>query len=216
MNYTLDEVCDYIDELTDKKGSDLFQKPYVLKTFQTATYDFLRERTPVIEATQQVTQDLQKLMLTTKETVTDNPDNPYTVICQVPETCFYLFRVLPLFKGGVTSRKPRLIRHGNRDALKSDPHNRPTVEYAMSVQYNDYVEIDSGINEKALSAYLTFLKHPTFADVGTGGATRIVDLPGAVIEDIIIKTIEILLGSKEDPRTMIATRREQTFGNINQ
>ena len=93
MEYTLSETYDYVLELTDKKGSDLYQKPYFMKVFKTATHDFIRERVPVIEATGQVTQDLQKLMLTSKEIVSNNPDNVYTVICQIPNSCFYLFRV---------------------------------------------------------------------------------------------------------------------------
>ena len=215
MNYTLGEVYEYILDLTDKKGSDLFQEPDVLKAFQTATHDFIRERIPVIEATQQVTQDLQKLMLTTKEVVTDNVDDPYSVICAIPTACFHLFRVLPLFKGNVTSARPRLVQHGDKTALMADPHNRPSVKYALSVQYKDTVEINSGYTEKALAAWLTYLKHPDFAAPGDIG-TRIVDLPAAVIDDIIIKTVEILLTTVGDERQQSAYRRERSFGNINQ
>ena len=215
MDYTLNETYEYILDLVEKRGSELFQLPYVLNVFQTATYDFIRERIPTIEATQQVTQDLQKLMLTSKEAVTDNPDNVYTTICQVPETCHHLFRVLPIFKGNVTSRRPKLIRHGEREALTSDPHNRPTPSYALCIQYNDYVEIDAGFEEKSTGAYLTYLKHPDFA-TAIQTSKRIVDLPSGPIEDIVLKTVDKLLSGIGDPRSALAYQKEQTFGNTNQ
>lgn len=214
MAYNWGNVFEYILDLTDKKGSDLHQEPDVLNAFKTATNDFLRAHTKIIEDTQRVSQDLQKLMITRSETVIDNPDNVYTVICQIPSNCFFLSGVLPKFKGNVVSRRPKLIRHGDRSALTTDPHNKPTPEYAISTQYIDTVEIDSGYNEKAIGAYLTYLKKPTYANLGEH-EKQVVDLPGDVIEDLIIKTSDILLGIVGDPRVQVSGRREQTFGNVN-
>jgi len=215
MDYTLGEVFEYILDLTDKKGSDLHQEPDVINAFQTATHDFIREHIPVIENTRQVSQDLQKLMLTTKEVVIPNPDNPYTVICQIPSSCFFLSGVSPLFKGNVVSRRPRLIRHGDKSALQADPHNRATPEYPLNTQHIDIVEINSGVKEKAIGAYLTFLKKPDFAKPGESNK-RIVDLPDDVIDDLILKTVDTLLGIVGDPRKQISYQKERSFGNINQ
>ncbi len=210
MNYTLEEVYDYILELTDKKGSDLFQLPYVLSVFQSSTLDFIGEKIPSIEKQQQVTQDLQSLMLTSKESVINDLNDPHAVTTAIPSDLHYLARVNPIFKGNVTSKRPRLVRHGNLDAMKSDPHNSPSTEYPIITQFTDTIKIESGYVEKPISVLITYLKKPLYAKL-TEPNQRIVNLPDVVIDAIILKTESRLLGSKGDPRYQTAYNDERSF-----
>lgn len=215
MDYSLDGVYEYILDLTDKKGSDLFQLPLVLDTFQNSVHDFLRERVAIIENTQQVTEDVQRLIETKKQPVQDDPEDTYVVLAPVPNDTFHILSVVPIFAGNVKARRQRMVRWGSREALAADPHNRPSVEYPHIYQAEDFVTINSGYNEKALYAYMTYMKKPTFATVSQS-STRIVNLPDPVIDDIILKTVDTLFGIVGDPRTQNAYRKEQSFGNINQ
>lgn len=207
MNYTLDEVYEYILDRADKKGSDMFQLPYVLNVFQTETYDFIDSKLPTLESNQRDTQDLQQIMLTKKINVVQDIENPYKTNAALPEELYHLSRVNPIFKGEVTSRRPKLIRHGNYDGMKVDPHNSPTPEYPLITQYNNYISIDSGFNEKPISTLITYLLKPIFAKENEL-QERVVNLPDGVIEAIIQKCVKELVSSKGDQRTQSEFAKE--------
>lgn len=200
MEYTLDETYEYILERADKKGSDFFQLPYVLQVFQTQTYDFIDERLPHLESNQRLTQDLQGIMLTKKFNVVDDVENVYRTNVIVPEDTYHLSRVIPIFKGEVVSRSPKMIRHGNEIPMSNDPHNKPTPEYPLITQFSDYANINSGYDEKPISAYLTYVKKPVFAKENEG-SKRVVNMPDGAIEAIIQKCVLELISSKGDERT---------------
>lgn len=207
MDYTLDEVYEYCLDRADKKGSDMFQMPYFLNVFQTQTYDFIDSKLPYLESNQRDTQDLQKIMLTKKINVVQDPENVYITNAALPEDLYHLSRVNPIFKGNVTSRKPNLIRHGNYDGMKVDPHNSPSIEYPLITQYANYIVIDSGYEEKPLNAFITYMLKPTFAKEDEL-QERIVNLPDGVIEAIIQKVVKEFVSSKGDPRTQSEFAKE--------
>tara|TARA_A100000172_G_C3044260_1_gene111877 strand:- start:61546 stop:62193 length:648 start_codon:yes stop_codon:yes gene_type:complete len=207
MDYTLDETYEYILDRADKKGSDMFQLPYVLNVFQTQTYDFIDEQLPYLESNQRNTQDLQQVMLTKKINVVNDPQDNFKTNAALPEDLYHLSRVNPIFKGGVTSRRPKLIRHGNYDGMRTDPHNKPTAEYPLITQYNNYINIDSGFNEKPISTHITYLTKPIFAKENEL-QERIVNLPNGVIEAIIQKCVKELVSSKGDQRTQAEFAKE--------
>jgi len=200
MEYTLDEVLEYTLDRADKKGSDMFQMPYFLNVFETQTYDFIDSLLPFLESNQRDTQDLQEIMLTKKINVVADPVDNFKTNAALPEGLYHLSRVNPIFSGGVTSRKPNLIRHGNYDGMKVDPHNRPTPEYPLITQFSNYINIDSGFNEKPTQVIITYLQEPVFA-TETELTKRIVNLPNGVIQSIIQKVVKEFVSSKGDPRT---------------
>ena len=211
MDYTLGGVYEHILDLTDKTGSDLFDKPFVRSAFITATYDFLREQVKLFENTQAITEDIRPLIVTTKRNVVDNPSNEFTVIFTVPAESFHLLSAIPVYKNKVLARKTRIARHGDRNSLKTDPHARPEKLYPHVYQYSDYYEIDPGQIEKPLETFLTYLKKPDFAPVDQDG-TKIVNLSETVIHDLMLKTVDTLLGAVGDPRVNNAYRKDETFG----
>lgn len=214
MDYTLDEVYEYILERADKKGSDFFQLPYIIQVFQTQTYDFIDERLPLLEANQQITQDLQEIMLTKSFVPVQDPNNVYKVNVSLPEGYYHLSRVLPFFSGGVASRRPKLIRHGNYEGMRADPHNAPTPEYPLIVQYSNYVNIDSGYLEKPIKVNLTWIDEPVFAKENEPDK-KIVNMRPGAIEAIIQKCILELVSSKGDPRTQSEMIKEKEIRKIN-
>lgn len=212
MEYSLESVYDYILELTDKKGSDFFQLPFVLNVFKSCTDDFLGERIAIFENTQKVTEDIVDLVKTTKVTVVEDMDNPFIVLAPVPELSLHLFSAKPVFKNGVIPRKTRLIRHGQDEPSEADPHNRPTVKYPTIIQETNVLKINSGKNERALSCYITFLKKPLFAPLDDQDQ-KIVDLQGPTIEALIKKTVFELESSKADDRSQMAYSKAENFRN---
>lgn len=210
MTYELEEVYEYILDLADKKGSDFFQLPFVRSVFITQTINFIGGHIKKLEATQQVKEDIRPLMVTTKENVIGNPDNPFTVLCIIPENCHYLSLARPLFKGGVVPRITQLIRHAREETMVASPHNRPTISYPIVTEYLDVAEINSGINEKAIGCYLTYIKKPIYANLDEP-SKRIVDLPDAVIEDIVQKTVFELESGKGDERSQVSYQKSETF-----
>ena len=211
MDYTQQEVYSYILDKVDKKGSDFFQLPHVLKVFRSMTHDFLDEHVKILEETQKVTQDLQFLMLTIKQNVVDDSDNPYIVNAAKPNNCYHLAVVKPIYFGGGVPRQVKMVRHGNMIAMNSDPHNRPTRDYPLITQHSDYVTIDSGYTEKAEACYITFIKHPIFAGL-TETTKKIVDFPENVIDKIIEKVCFELISSKGDERSEISHTKSEAFG----
>ncbi len=212
MEYTLANTYEYVLELLDKKGSDFIQMPDMMRVFKTATLDFIGERIPVIEKTQQVTSDLLPLMDTKKFNVLDDPDDSYVKLASIPSYVHHLVIARPLYKGNVTARRPRLIRHGNLDALMADPNNRPTIEYPLILQYMDYVKIHSGFDEKPLSVFFTYIKKPTFAELNLPD-DQIVNMPDSAIEDIINKVVVSLSVTRADERAQANMIKEQSFRN---
>lgn len=214
MAYTLTDTYEYGLELLDKKGSDFVQLPEFFRFFKTAVLDFIGERIPIIEKTQQITNDLRPLMKTAKVIVIDDPEDSYAVISAVPNDCHHLVRANAGYEGNVTGRRPSLIRHGNIDAYKADPNQKPAMDYPLITQYQEYIKIDSGFNNKAIISYMTYIKYPTYADIGTP-TQQIVDLDDVSIEDILNKTILNLMATRADDRTNIKAQQEQSFRHGN-
>lgn len=214
MANTLTDTYAYGLELLDKKGSDFVQLPEFFRTFKSATLDFIGERIPIIERTQQVVNDLRPLMDTKKWTVIPDPDDVYARISAIPEYVHHLVRANPVFTGNVTSRQPKLIRHGNLDAFNADPYKRSSMEYSIIMQYGDYVKIYSGYNDVAIGLFATFLHKPTYADINTP-SQEIVNLPEVAVEDILNKTIVKLMVTRADDRTQLKMVEEQSFRNRN-
>jgi len=212
MAYSLTEIYEKGIELIDKKGSDFVQLPEFLRVFQTNTYDFIGERIPIIEKTQQITNDLRPLMKTTVRPTIDDPDDSSAKIATIHNEVHYLFRANPKYEDKTTGRRPVLLRHGNFDAYMSDPHNKPTPEYPLILQYMDYVKILSGPDKKAVGCYVTYLKEPTFATLNNPSIDA-VDLSKVAQEDILYKTVISLLGTRGDDRTQLKMAQENGFRN---
>jgi len=212
MDYSLSNTYEYVMDLLDKKGSDLIQLPEMFRVFKTATIDFIGERLPVIEKTQQITEDLRPLMDIKKIPVANNPTDPYSTIASVPSYVDHLVRANPMFANGTSGRRPKLIKHGNIDAYFADPNKRPSEEYPLIVQYLDYVKIFTGYNIKPINVLMTYLKKPDYALL-SNQQQRICNLPDSSIEDIINKTVLILSGVRGDERIQIHGQKEQSFRN---
>ena len=210
MGYSLSEIYEKGIELMDKKGSDFVQLPEFLRVYKTSTYDFIGERIPVIEKTQQIINDLRPLMKTDVRTVIDDPDDVYAKLATIPNEVHYLFKANAKFENGTTGRRPVLLRHGNIDVYMSDPNNRPTPEYPIILQFMDYVKILTGYDEKATACYMTYLKEPTFATLQTPDVDC-VNLSMVAQEDILAKTVTSLLGTRADERYQIKKNEEMSY-----
>lgn len=208
--YTLTEAYEIYQDRIDKQGSDFVQLPEFLRHFKSATYDFIGERVPIIEKTQQIVEDLRPLMKTDKRTCIQDPNDAHAMIASVPTDCHHLVRVNALFSDGTSGRRPKLIRHGNYDSYQSSPSKRATNEYPLITQYEDYVKVMTGYVVKAQYAFLTYIKKPTFAGENSPG-TQIVDLSVQAIEDILNKTIVRTMAAKADPRTQTEVYQEKSY-----
>ncbi|RZV56996.1 MAG: hypothetical protein EX254_10485 [Flavobacteriaceae bacterium] len=208
--YTLTEAYEiYIDRI-DKQGSDFVQLPEFLRHFKSATYDFIGERIPVIEKTQQIVEDLRTLMTPFKATCIQDPNDSYAVIASIPSNCHHLARVNALYSDGTSGRRPTFIRQGNIDPYNASPSKKPAKEYPVITQYMDYVKIQSGYNDKAEFAFLTYIAKPTFAGLTQSG-NPIVNLNVQAVEDIINKAVVRTMAAKGDPRMQSEVYQEQSY-----
>lgn len=202
--YTLEETYYYILEKTDKIGSDFFQMNTVLNRFKSATYEYLDSVFNEIEKTQQVSDKVKPLIIPKKFATIPDPDLS-GVIGSLPSDYYHLLSVKPIYADGTFPRKTKLVRHGSLEINTTDPFNKPTSEYPIITQYDNYLNVNTGADTPPSNILIVYIKKPTFAALNEP-TVRIVNLPDNVIEEIVELTIKQLFSTTADPRVQIPNK----------
>ena len=220
--YTLAWCDQYLDELLDKVGSDYFPLPIKLDRFITATYDFLKDRTKNIELNQEISDEIKSLIKSRKvsilkSTISIHSENIWNVA--EPIDYYRLIGLVPLYINGESeiskSKKISIIRNGQIESYIRDPFREPNAEYPLVIRnanlFSIYVGNDS---TNYTSAYITYVKKPTFAKIDNE-SNRIVDLSDSAIEQILLKTSNYLRFGVSDEDAANNYQFNSQFGEYN-
>ncbi len=201
MDYSLEQTYYYILEKADKIGSDFFQLPVILSRFQSATFEFLNSKIKEIELTQKVSDDVKPLIVPKKFPLIVDTDLG-GVKGPLPNDYYHLLSVKPLIDNGILPRQVTIIRTGQNQVIEIDPFNKPTPEYPVVSQYENYINVNTGSIVNANYALIMYIKKPIFAALNQP-TSRIVNLSDNVIESIIEITVKQLFATIADTRVQI-------------
>ena len=219
MQYTIEECDRYLDELTDKLGSDYFPLPIKFGRFITWTYDFIHENLSYFELNQETSDDLKNLLIRQKNILTGIISRRGVYVMAEPINYFRLVSIVPYArihnKNVVLAKKVKIVKEGQRLALERDPFNKPEPSYPTVCRLQNIFEINTGdlVNNYS-EAEITYVKKPKFGDMDNIN-DRIVDLPDSVIERILLKTAESLRFTTSDESSADIYNFDQTFGKKN-
>lgn len=221
MNFTLEEVDNYLDEKLDKMGSDYFPLPIKYEEFKEATYDLIRESTKFIEGSQEISDDILPLVVRVPSVnmIYDSSSNIFKIdLTSINPLYHRLIEVIPFKEGVQVCKKPKIIKTGQNVAYSRDPYKEATEDYPLIERVDDTVLVNLGNNSNLSSFYttaqLTYVKQPTFASI-EDLTERIVDLPNTSIYKIINRTHNSLRVKKDDPGFTPNYNFDQTFGKKN-
>ena len=216
--YTI-EYCDkYLDELLDKMGSDYFPLDVKFGRFVSMTYDFIREYTSYMEATQEVSDDLKPLIIRNYFVMTPTSEQG---VWEVAEPIDYvrLISLEPFAMVGENEvkkfKKVYINKEGQRLVYERDPFRKPSPIYPQVFRIGNLFEVRVGNDLDTYSrARLSYVKHPTFGDINDDDAI-LVNLPAIAMEKILLKTAESLRFTTADETASSIYQFDQTFGKRN-
>lgn len=213
MDYTLSEVHEKLNQLSDKMGSDYFVLPVLLNIFETATYDFVGERLKHIEKTQEITDDIRNLISTpTLIDIIEDPNLSNRYIAALPTDYLRQVAYDVLYDNNERCRRADLMKHGEYIAALNNPNKQPTKKYPAILQFNSLFQIDAG-SAIPLKLNLTYAKKPNFATTGQNN-TRIVNLPNDAIEKILKVTVTNLFRKTGDERTQMSAALQEGYRKV--
>jgi hypothetical protein len=217
--YTIDYFEKHIDSLTDKLGSDLFPLVMKMERFQMCTFDFLRETTKWLEATQEISDDIKPLI---KHAVLPTiSEGAGVFIAAEPNDYYRLISIVPLVNVGSGNRiqkakKVYIVKEGQRQAYERDPHRKPSGLYPHVYRYAKVFEIKVESNNVDVidQAKIVYVKTPTFGNI-FNPSDIIVDLPISAVEQICLKTADSLRFTAGDEAAGPNYQFNNTYGKRN-
>ena len=212
MDYQLAEVHEKLKQLSDKMGSDYFPLPLFINFFETGTYDFVGEKLKIVEKTQEVTDDIRDLILTTDIDIIVDPNQSDKYIAALPANYLRQVAYDVLYTGTESCRRADLIRHAEYSSAKLNPNKQPNKQYPLILQFASTFQIDAGATVP-VTFRLTYAKKPTFATTGQPG-TRIVNLPDDAIEEILKITVTNLFGKTADERQQPSYQLQEAYRKV--
>ena len=218
MTYTIAECDKYLDELTDKLGSDYFPIDIKFGRFVTMTYDFIRNNSNYLETSQEISDDLKNILIR-RNHVMNATSVPGVYEIAEPADYFRLISVEPFARvNGVDVKKFKkvnIIKEGQRIAYERDPFREPSSFYPSIFRIANIFEVNVGNDpDPYLNAKVSFLKKPTFGDINDDNA-RILNLSDIAIEQILLKTAQSLRFTTGDETAASVFQFDQAFGKRN-
>lgn len=217
--YTIDYFEKHIDSLTDKLGSDLFPLPIKMERFQMCTYDFLRESTKWLEATQEISDDIKPLVKHDSLIAINDGNGVFTA--PEPVDYYRLISIMPLVNVGGGNRiqkakKVHILKEGQRQAYERDPHRKPSGLYPHVFRYASVFEVKVEPNNIDVIDRLkiVYVKKPTFGDINNLNDI-VVNLPISAVEQICIKTADSLRFTTGDEAAPSNYQFGTTYGKRN-
>lgn len=213
MDYTLSEVKEKLNQLSDKMGSDYFVLPVLLNFFETATYDFVGERLKHIEQTQEITDDIRNLISPpTLIPIIEDPNLSDRYIAALPADYLRQVAYDIIYANNERCRRADLMKHGEYITALNNPNKQPTKNYPIILQYSSLFQINSG-STIPVQLSLTYAKKPNFATTGQPN-TRIVNLPDDAIEKILKVTVTNLFNKTADERTPMSEKLQEGYRKV--
>lgn len=196
--YTVQEVYDKTLVEADKMGSDYLTLPEALIRFKKSAYDFLGQKAAEVEETQEVTQDIQKLVKVASITPVSDPNITGTFLAAFPTDYYQRLRVTVFYSDTEKSRLPRFQKFGEANTNLANPYKKPSREYPLITNYSDYFNVDAkgAIPTKVA---LTYLQKPLFGTAANLSGVML-DLPISAVDIIISMMTSEWLVDKGDQR----------------
>ena len=152
-----------------------------------------------------------------KSTISIHSENIWNVA--EPIDYYRLIGLVPLYINGESeiskSKKISIVRNGQIESYTRDPFREPNAEYPLVIRNANLFSIYVG-NDSTLytSAYITYVKKPTFAKIDNE-SNRIVDLSDSAIEQILLKTSNYLRFGVSDEDAANNYQFNSQFGEYN-
>lgn len=215
MGYSLLEVSEKVNALADKLGSDFFPRPVMLTVFETSSLDFIGERLKLIEKNQEISDDISNLITPKKIQITPNPDAnfPDEYIAPIPVDYMRLLSYGVIYNDNTQSRRTRLMKNSQYEAMKLDANNRPNKFYPIIVQSNSIWKVYSGSVDTPNKLKIVYCKLPSFAEINQLN-TRIINLSDEAVEKIIYMTCTKLFNVTADQRTESNYKLQEAFRKV--
>jgi hypothetical protein len=212
MAYTVTEAYNRVLEEADKLGSDYFSLPQVLSAFKKETLDFVGARAAEAEISQEVTDDISPLMVSTLLNFTPNPDDANEKMAIQPNNYHTKLRVNVLYSDGLKARKPTVERHGESNSNAINPFKKADRMYPRIQQFSNYFNVITGLPPSSTiqptKFILIYIKQPTFGKLSTD---VVVNLPDQVCELLFAATANTLRLSSDDPLAQVDFQVNQTY-----
>ena len=216
--YTVGYCDKFLDELLDKMGSDYFPIDVKFGRFVSITYDFIREHTTYLEASQELSDDLKPLIIRANSIMTPTSEQG---VWEVAEPIDYI-RLISLepyaFIGGEEVRKFKKVyinKEGQRVVYERDVFRKPSPLYPQVYRIGNFFEIRVGNDADTYQrARLSYVKHPTFGNINDDDSV-LLNLPAIAMEKILLKTAESLRFTTADETASSIYQFDQTFGKRN-
>lgn len=209
MEYNLSEVHTNINQFVDKMGSDYFPLPEVLNNFRVSTYDFIDSQLKIAEETQQVVEDIRPLVFTSDIPVIIDPNNSSRYIAAIPADYHRVLSYDLTYKDGSRCITADMKSHTQHIMQLNNPNRNPTKQYPTITQEADLFAIYCGTGNPKLFK-MVICKKPKIATTGEPNK-RIVNLPNAAIEKIMLSVCTRLLNKTGDERSQSSYAIQEAF-----
>lgn len=222
MDFSLQAVDRKVREYADKIGSDYFPLPVFMNRFEKATYDFVGERAKIAENTQEVVDDIKRLVRIAELVIIDDPNESLAgrYLAAQPADYLRLLRCTILFPGDTQSRRVTITKHGEIDSNLVNPYKKPSRNYPLVIQLESSFKVYTSSTPAPTFLKLSYVKTPSIVQPvsGTYGptelATRIVDLPDDAILKIMQSVVTDYYINTGDPRGNGAYQLQESFRKV--
>lgn len=219
LAYTIEECDKYLDELTDKMGSDFFPLPIKFGRFITYTLDFIRENSGFAEANQEISDNIKTLLVRRENALIPVVGSPGSFLMAEPIDYHRLISLYPYARiAGINTKlakKVAIIKEGQKLAYERDPFRKPSPFYPTVTRLENFFQIDTNdLANTYILGEIAYIKKPTFGSIDVL-TDRIVNLPDTSIEMILLKTADSLRFTTADESAKDIYIFNQTFGKRN-
>lgn len=207
--YTVDYCDTFMDELLDKMGSNYFPLPIKLKRFESITLQFIRETTPFLEGTQELSDDISDLIVSIPRTLGTGKTYRYMgklfYAFDLPENYFRLLNVVPLRQERgqpvlTDNFEIKLYRIGSFILNQKNPFRKGIDNRVNIYRMDGKILIESDKDFK--TADLTYVRKPVFGKLPTD---NMIDIKNDLVVDKLLQKTCVslrLTSSDEDGNTM--------------
>lgn len=213
MAQTIDYFYNKFLVRIDKEGSEIYSPAVVMELLESSTYDFIEETVKYLENTQQLRDALSTLHTPYSLALTVNPSNSEEMLATKPED-YLTLETARVIDSVSTVRTTKLIRKGEVNINRNNPNKKPTAEYPVVIQYQDYIACLGSANQTFVKGF--YIARPTFGDVTANQETEVVvNLPDETLDKIMNKMVNIIHAKEGDPRYQLSYNQEQSQGKSN-
>lgn len=211
--YTVLEGLRKTQEFADKLGSDILTIPIFLPLFEMEVLDFIGSRIAEAEKTQMITDDISGVIKPSNVNLIPDPSDSKYYLAIKPSDYIQRIRANVMYSDGMLGRQPVFLRHGEVDNANINPYKKPTKEYPIITQYENYFQVQSGIpSTNTVQPDKLILVYAFYPTINQGTSDILCPQISKTIQELLFKRVaNTFLLNREDPRAPGTIQYAESF-----